>query len=210
MSPKGFRLTESDLLPLSLGAALFGTGGGGNPYIGMLRLRELLRKGASRGYAARGGRRRRLRRFGRRHWRAGRRDRENQAGPGMPARAARRRGSGRGQRVRADLGRDRGLELDRACAHRCLRRPARSRRRWHGARLSRSADVDLLHLRARSVPRRDRRRQGQCRRVQDSRRHVLAGAFRPPHRCRHGGGRGLRDDADVGVLRQEGRRPRAL
>src|SRR5208283_2851861 len=46
MSPKGFRLTESDLFPLSLGAALFGTGGGGNPYIGMLRLRELLRKGA--------------------------------------------------------------------------------------------------------------------------------------------------------------------
>ena len=38
---------ESDLLPLSLGAALLGTGGGGNPYVGMLRARELLRKGAS-------------------------------------------------------------------------------------------------------------------------------------------------------------------
>jgi uncharacterized protein len=47
MSPKGYRLTESDLIPLSLGAALLGTGGGGNPYIGMLRLRELMRKGAS-------------------------------------------------------------------------------------------------------------------------------------------------------------------
>src|SRR5208283_4151171 len=46
MSPRGYRLGESDLLPLSLGAALYGTGGGGNPYIGMLRLRELLRSGA--------------------------------------------------------------------------------------------------------------------------------------------------------------------
>jgi DUF917 family protein len=42
----GFILQESDLLPLSLGAALLGTGGGGNPYIGMLRTRELMRKGA--------------------------------------------------------------------------------------------------------------------------------------------------------------------
>lgn len=41
-----FFLQESDLLPLSLGAALLGTGGGGNPYIGMLRTRELMRKGA--------------------------------------------------------------------------------------------------------------------------------------------------------------------
>ena len=47
MSREGFPVVESDLLPLSLGAALLGTGGGGNPYIGMLRLRELLRKGAS-------------------------------------------------------------------------------------------------------------------------------------------------------------------
>jgi uncharacterized protein len=47
MSPRGYILTESDLLPLSLGAALLGTGGGGNPRVGMLRARELLRKGAS-------------------------------------------------------------------------------------------------------------------------------------------------------------------
>lgn len=40
-------LVEADLLPLSIGAALLGTGGGGNPYIGMLRSRELLRKGAT-------------------------------------------------------------------------------------------------------------------------------------------------------------------
>jgi uncharacterized protein len=46
MSHEGYVLTESDLLPLSLGAALYGTGGGGNPYVGMLRLRELLRSGA--------------------------------------------------------------------------------------------------------------------------------------------------------------------
>jgi uncharacterized protein len=47
MPSKGLPLQEHDLLPLSLGAALLGTGGGGNPYIGMLRTRELLRKGAS-------------------------------------------------------------------------------------------------------------------------------------------------------------------
>ena len=46
MSVKGYTLTEADLLPLSLGAALLGTGGGGNPYVGMLRTRELLRRGA--------------------------------------------------------------------------------------------------------------------------------------------------------------------
>ena len=36
---------RADLIPLSLGAALLGTGGGGNPYIGMLRARELMRQG---------------------------------------------------------------------------------------------------------------------------------------------------------------------
>ena len=40
----GYVLTEDDLLPLSIGAAVLGTGGGGNPYIGMLRARELVRK----------------------------------------------------------------------------------------------------------------------------------------------------------------------
>lgn len=43
----GYPLTEDDLLPLSLGAAVLGTGGGGNPHIGMLRVRELMRKGAT-------------------------------------------------------------------------------------------------------------------------------------------------------------------
>ena len=47
MSREAFPIRESDLLPLSLGAAVLGTGGGGNPYIGMLRLRELLRAGYS-------------------------------------------------------------------------------------------------------------------------------------------------------------------
>jgi len=47
MSRDGYKLAEADLLPLSLGAALLGTGGGGNPYIGMLRARELMRRGAS-------------------------------------------------------------------------------------------------------------------------------------------------------------------
>lgn len=48
MSDDGrFPLLEADLLPLSIGAALLGTGGGGNPYVGMLRSRELYRKGAA-------------------------------------------------------------------------------------------------------------------------------------------------------------------
>ena len=38
-------LTEADLEPISIGAALLGTGGGGNPYLGMLRVRQLLRAG---------------------------------------------------------------------------------------------------------------------------------------------------------------------
>jgi DUF917 family protein len=46
MPVKGYLLKEEDLVPLSMGAALLGTGGGGNPYIGMLRARELMRKGA--------------------------------------------------------------------------------------------------------------------------------------------------------------------
>ncbi|MBX9457651.1 MAG: DUF917 domain-containing protein [Rhizobium sp.] len=46
--PRDFkRLEEADLQPMALGAALLGTGGGGNPYIGMLRTRELLRGGAT-------------------------------------------------------------------------------------------------------------------------------------------------------------------
>ena len=44
---EGYLLQEADLLPLSIGAALLGTGGGGNPYVGMLRTRELMRAGAS-------------------------------------------------------------------------------------------------------------------------------------------------------------------
>ena len=47
MSPEGYRLAEDDLKPLAIGAALLGTGGGGNPYVGMLRTRELMRKGAT-------------------------------------------------------------------------------------------------------------------------------------------------------------------
>lgn len=45
MSSEGFSITEADLEALALGAAVLGTGGGGSPYIGKLRLRELLRQG---------------------------------------------------------------------------------------------------------------------------------------------------------------------
>ncbi|ARW16553.1 DUF917 domain-containing protein [Komagataeibacter europaeus] len=46
MSEWGYVIGEEDLLPLSLGCAVLGTGGGGNPYLGMLRTRELIRAGA--------------------------------------------------------------------------------------------------------------------------------------------------------------------
>lgn len=39
------RLDDSDLEALAIGAAILGTGGGGNPYVGRLRSREQLRKG---------------------------------------------------------------------------------------------------------------------------------------------------------------------
>jgi DUF917 family protein len=40
-----WQISEGDLGPIALGAAVLGTGGGGNPYLGMLRMRELLRAG---------------------------------------------------------------------------------------------------------------------------------------------------------------------
>jgi DUF917 family protein len=39
------QLSEADLEALAIGAAILGTGGGGNPYLGKLRARELLRQG---------------------------------------------------------------------------------------------------------------------------------------------------------------------
>jgi len=41
------KLSEQELDHLAVGAAILGTGGGGNPYIGKLRVRELLRQGKS-------------------------------------------------------------------------------------------------------------------------------------------------------------------
>lgn len=38
-------VVETDLLPISIGAGILGTGGGGNPYLGRLRVREVLRAG---------------------------------------------------------------------------------------------------------------------------------------------------------------------
>lgn len=49
MSPEGtrerWRLSEADVAAIATGAAILGTGGGGNPYIGSLRAREQLRAG---------------------------------------------------------------------------------------------------------------------------------------------------------------------
>ena len=54
---RGRPLTIDDIRALELGAAILGTGGGGNPYIGRLRTEQLLKSGrtllAQRGLVAR-------------------------------------------------------------------------------------------------------------------------------------------------------------
>lgn len=42
-----WEVVEADLMPISIGAGILGTGGGGNPYLGLLRVRELLRSGGT-------------------------------------------------------------------------------------------------------------------------------------------------------------------
>lgn len=42
-----WEIVEEDLAPISIGAGILGTGGGGNPYLGYLRVRELLRNGGT-------------------------------------------------------------------------------------------------------------------------------------------------------------------
>ena len=39
-----WQVKEEDLASISIGAGILGTGGGGNPYIGMLRAREMIRR----------------------------------------------------------------------------------------------------------------------------------------------------------------------
>jgi DUF917 family protein len=45
--PAVWEVAEADLLPVSIGAGILGTGGGGNPYLGYLRVRRALRAGAT-------------------------------------------------------------------------------------------------------------------------------------------------------------------
>ena len=170
MSARGFVLKESDLLPLSLGAALLGTGGGGNPYVGMLRARELLRKGASVEILP-------LEAIGDDDWIG------SVGGIGAPVvgvekikqgqecfRALRGVEEAIGVRVAAlisaEMGGSNSIEPILTAAYAGL--PV-----VDGDGMGRAfpeiADVDLLHLRAGPVSRRDRRRQGQCRRVQEGR-----------------------------------------
>jgi len=42
-----WEVVEADLLPISIGAGILGTGGGGNPYLGFLRVREAMRSGGT-------------------------------------------------------------------------------------------------------------------------------------------------------------------
>ena len=148
------RSTRADLLPLALGAALLGTGGGGNPYIGMLRAARTAAQGRERSTCCRSKRSPTTTWIG------------SVGGIGAPVvgiekikqgdeclRALRGVEEAAGRQVSRDhLGRDRRLQLDRADADRRHAGPAGGRRRRHGPRVSRSADVDLLHLR-RSIPR---------------------------------------------------------
>ncbi len=40
-----WEITEDDLMPIAIGAAVLGTGGGGNPYLGYLRMRQVMADG---------------------------------------------------------------------------------------------------------------------------------------------------------------------
>jgi len=40
-----WEITEDDLESIAIGAGVLGTGGGGNPYVGLQRMRTLLRRG---------------------------------------------------------------------------------------------------------------------------------------------------------------------
>ncbi len=42
-----WEVVEEDLVPIAIGAGILGTGGGGNPYLGYLRVREALRRGGT-------------------------------------------------------------------------------------------------------------------------------------------------------------------
>ena len=39
-----WRVTEQELADIAIGAAILGTGGGGNPYVGQLRARQVMRR----------------------------------------------------------------------------------------------------------------------------------------------------------------------
>ena len=39
-----WHISENDLESIAIGAGILGTGGGGNPYIGMLRARQMIRE----------------------------------------------------------------------------------------------------------------------------------------------------------------------
>jgi DUF917 family protein len=41
-----WEISEADLLPISVGAAVLGSGGGGNPYLGYMRMRRVIEAGA--------------------------------------------------------------------------------------------------------------------------------------------------------------------
>ena len=147
---RGYVLREADLLPLSIGAALLGTGGGGNPYIGMLRTRELFRKGATVRVLP-------LDALPDDAWVG------TVGSIGAPVIGVEKISEGaecyRAMRAveeaagnkdgGADRGRDRRRERDGADHHRRAGRPAGGRRRRHGPRLSRSTDVDVRDLRRR-------------------------------------------------------------
>ena len=40
-----WNVTHADVEAIAIGAGILGTGGGGNPYLGMLRMQEVLKRG---------------------------------------------------------------------------------------------------------------------------------------------------------------------
>ena len=203
------RLGEDDLEALAIGAAILGTGGGGSPYVGRLRSREQLRMGRTIEILPL-------------------EELDDDAlvvtvgGIGAPVigvekiekgdeclRALRaiERVEGRSvdALISAEIGGANAMEPMLTAAQ---AGPAGGGRGRDGARLSRGADVHLLHLRPPAGARGPGGREGQHRRAAAGAGHVLAGTLRAHRRGRHGRRRRLRREADDRRVRQALRRAR--
>ena len=164
---------------IAIGAGILGTGGGGNPYLGLLMTREMLRRGADIALVAA----------------ADVPDDAVVCGIGSmgaptvgieklprgdePLAALRALEGAHGRRVTHLIaGRDRRRERDAAAHPERVQRPARRRRRRDGAGLPRVAALHLLDRRHRLHPGRDRGLPSQHGRLPEAARYGDAGAVR--------------------------------